>query len=159
MRIDLRARRRALGALFASLLTVILPTAGGATTQLVQVNLEVSLGAPTELDSPCVVIVPESSDGVVVLDAGVGNGCIASYKLVHFPFGDFVDCIEPFDVLGGSDREEFCTVQAGPVLVAFWLMFENGSPACYGVRDFRAHSGDVLEFSYAAAPVPVEFDC
>ncbi len=113
----------------------------------VSVTLRVSpvtSASPVELTS-CAVSVPESSDGIAVLDAAKASGCIDSYKATSYSFGTFVTCIDGLCAIAeGTDS-------LADSLVTFWMMSVNKATTSYGVDAYHAKAGDVLEFSYAVS--------
>ncbi|MFN2614701.1 MAG: hypothetical protein ABR552_07805 [Actinomycetota bacterium] len=86
--------------------------------------------------SDCALSVPAGADGVVVLDAAVAKGCISSYHVQHYTFGNFVDCID--GVCGDPS----------PVFATYWGEYWDGSAASLGVDSFRAGTQHDLGFSY-----------
>lgn len=110
----------------------MLSASPGLTATTVSAKLEVGTAGGKIKTTSCWVTVAEGADGVAILDAAKTAGCIRSYKLENFGWGDFVSCID-----------EVCG-QVG----TYWSMYENGAYTSYGVREFHSNAGDVLAFDY-----------
>lgn len=131
--------------LVASLLALALMAPAHAAN--VTVTLRIAVDHYYNPTNVCTLSVPANSDGVVLLDLAVFNGCIQSYQKTYYPqFGGyFIDCINGI-----------CNSSAPPF--EFWAMRENlylaGSPSqiCasteYGVSGYRAAAGEELSFTF-----------
>lgn len=96
------------------------------------VTLRVSLGDRSVAKAVCSVAVAEGADGVAVLDAAVAGGCIKSYKIEDFGWGDYLACVDGVCEQPGT----------------YWAMYENRVYTSYGIREFYADPGDELWFNY-----------
>lgn len=128
--------RKTLAALAATAAVTLGSSAPSHATATVNVQLAIGavVGLPAGL---CNLQVPAGADGLAVLDAGIANDCIESYKTTTYDSGAFVDCIN-----------DICGAPAEAAYITYWGMFENGVATWYGVSDFTAEEGDVLGFSY-----------
>ena len=116
----------------AMVLMASLVFASGASAASVDVKLHVSMGNRAAAKATCLVSVSAGADGVSVLQAAVATGCISSYKLENFGFGDYVSCIDGICEQVGT----------------YWAMYENRAYTSYGIRGFRSDHGDELWFNY-----------
>src|SRR5438552_8022911 len=97
-----------------ALSAMLLPTGSAVSNVTVEAQVGVlEAGLPALIDCP--VDVPAGSNGTVVLDAMVAKGCISSYEVQHYSFGDFVSCI---DGICGQDA-----ILEG----TFWAFSVNGA--------------------------------
>lgn len=135
-------RFRAL-ALLLTTVTAVLGTASPAHADDVTVTLSATVAdtVPWSVIPLCNLDVPSGSDGIVVLEEGVAEHCIASYDMVDFggSLGEFVTCIN--ELCGGCIDDD-CTMGT------FWAIYIDGTASSVGVSNMNFTDDAELAFNY-----------
>lgn len=172
----------AFGCAFVLLAVVLVPTAavGSARSQssvssqssvTVHVIVETNAGATGNVDpstasalpgtAACDVDVPKDSDGGVVFDTAVADGCILEWDYYSFDCcGRFVTSIDGLRGDAGTclaDPPEVSTCGFHCVLYNFgvcqaWYFYQNGQLSNEGIDDYTADDGDTLRWVHRNTP-------
>jgi hypothetical protein len=135
-----RAKAIILACVTIAALAAVVPAQASNVTVVLTVNYGPRTGIQSASAAACPVSVAEGANGLAVLDAGIGAGCIVSYATGFG--GGYVTCI--------SGVCEGRLVASAPIC-SYWAVLDNGTDAFNGgVLAFHADNGDVLAFSFGA---------